>query len=104
MSATRRSGAGWPTRGGYRLAMDSVVADGDGFVLRLSRDEVIVLYEALGRADFADELECLELRPGAERTVMTDLMLALRPGAPDLGTDGYGPALRAAEARLAENG
>jgi hypothetical protein len=84
--------------------MDALVADRDGYTLRLGSDEVILLCEVLGRAEWADDLEVVEVRSGAERKVMTDLMLALRAGVPELGTDAYGQAVRAAEERIAGAG
>lgn len=81
--------------------MDPIVAGDDGgYVLRLSSDEVIVLCEALGRAEWADDLEVVELEWPAERKVVEDLMLALRPGVSALGTDAYGPAVRDAQNRV----
>lgn len=80
--------------------MDPIVARDGGYVLRLSADEVIVLCEALGRAEWADDLGIVELETAAERKVVKDLMLALRPGVRELGTDAYGPAIRDAQNRV----
>lgn len=81
--------------------MREVDVDGAGFLLRLSHDEVIVLHEALSRAEWADDLEVVTLDLGAERSLAEALMLALRPAVTQLGTDEYGASVRAAQGRLA---
>jgi len=82
--------------------VDGTGTDDGGVLLRLSCDEVMVLHEALSRTEWADDLEAVMLEPGAERQVATDLMLALRPGVPHLGTQAYGAALSVAEARVVD--
>jgi len=97
-----------PRAGGMRQSiaecedrgMREVEADDQTFILRLSRDEVIVLHETLSRAEWAHDLEVVTLDSEAERSLAAALMLALRPAVPHLGTDEYAPTVRAAEARL----
>lgn len=60
----------------------------------MGEDEAVVLYEALGRAEWCEDLEVLTLENPAEPIVFTRLMLALRQHVPGLGTDEYSGAVR----------
>lgn len=80
--------------------MDDVQPVDGLLVLRLSVDEAVVLHEALSRAEAMEDLRWVELGSGAERRVASALMLALRAGVPNLGTDAYGSTVAASTARI----
>lgn len=73
----------------------------DGTVsLDLTEAEAVVLHAAIATAEFADELDTVELGEPAEKKVFSDVQLALASLVPDLGTDRYGATVRSAYASI----
>jgi hypothetical protein len=68
----------------------------------LTQDEAVVLQEALGRAEWADDLDSISLDHPAETEVFTRLMLALRAAVPSLGTVHYEETVVQARAAVLE--
>ena len=73
----------------------------DGTIsLSLTEAEAVVLHAAIATAEFAENLETVELGEPVEKKVFSDVQQALAPIVPDLGTDRYGVAVRGAYASI----
>lgn len=73
----------------------------DGTIsLRMSEAEAVVLHEKVAMAEFADDLELIDLSEPVEKKVFSDVQQALAPLIPDLGTDAYGGRVEGAYASI----
>ena len=73
----------------------------DGTVaLSLTVAEAVVLHAAIATAEFAEDLDTVELGEPVEKKVFSDVQQALAPLVPDLGTDHYGVTVRGAYASI----
>lgn len=71
----------------------------DGTVsLRLT--EAVVLHATIATAEFADDLDTVELSKRVEKKIFPDVQQALAPLVPDLGTDRYGLTMQGAYASI----
>lgn len=69
----------------------------DGTVsLILTEAEAVVLHAAIATAEFAEDLDTVELGEPVEKKVFSDVQQALAPLVPGLGTDRYGATVRGA--------
>lgn len=75
--------------------------ENDGSVtLRLSEDEAVVLHVKIAYAEFADDLDHIELSEPVDQKVFSDVQQALAPLIPDLGTEAYGARVERAYAAI----
>ncbi len=73
----------------------------DGTVaLSLTVAEAVVLHAAIATAEFAEDLDTVELGEPVEKKVFSDVQQALAPLIPDLGTDRYGVTVQGAYASI----
>lgn len=73
----------------------------DGTVsLLLTEAEAVVLHATIATAEFAEELDGIELGEPVEKKVFSDVQQALAPLVPDLGTDRYGVTVQGAYASI----
>ena len=73
----------------------------DGTVaLSLTVAEAVVLHAAIATAEFAEDLDTVELGEPVEKKVFSDVQQALAPLVPHLGTDRYGQTVQGAYASI----
>jgi len=73
----------------------------DGKVsLLLTEAEAVVLHAAIATAEFAEDLDIVELGEPVEKKVFSEVQQALAPLVPDLGTDRYGVTVQGAYASI----
>jgi hypothetical protein len=73
----------------------------DGSVsLTLTEAEAVVLHEIIAVAEFAEDLDTVDLGEPVGKKVFSDIQQALAPLVPDLGTDRYGATVQGAYASI----
>lgn len=90
----------WRAGDGQYQDVDALLDPSGTVTLTLSLNEAVVVHERLASAEWADDLETIELPDPASRTVMSDLQQALAPLIPTLGTAAYGSTVRQAVASI----
>jgi hypothetical protein len=76
--------------------VDVDTSDGRSCRLTLDYAEMVALHEVIVRAEWADELNVIEIRSNAEQLVLSRLQLALAPLVRELGTSDYNAAVESA--------
>lgn len=80
--------------------MDADSASGSSVTLTLSYDEAVILHEALAYGEWSGEFEQIDFLDPLYVEMLSRLQLALARLIPELGSEDYGPLVKAALAAV----
>lgn len=80
--------------------MDAFLEPNGTVTLAMSLNEAVVVHELIAFAEWADDLEAIELSEPVAKRVMSDVQQALAPLISTLGTDRYGSTVKRAYAEI----